>query len=330
MMDKVQLPEPVKRMIEERADAVGFSALARAAAEISDAYRAGRPARVAGAERLAAYLVTRMPATYAAAHAVLGEVRRLLGGRAVASVLDIGAGTGAASLAARQWFPEARLTVIERDAAMAAVAREWLPDAAIVNTDVTRMETLPPHDLVMASYSLGECLETNLDAPGRSARATEAAAPLASRLWRAAQVALVAIEPGTPRSFALIRGLRAELLSAGAHMLAPCPCSAECPMAGPDWCHFAARVERTSLHRRLKGGALGYEDEKFSYVALARDPVELPEARIVRHPQHQPGLVMLELCTAQGLRRRPVAKRDRERFRAARQAAWGDALSGIS
>jgi ribosomal protein RSM22 (predicted rRNA methylase) len=100
-------------------------------------------------------------------------------------------------------------------------------------------------------------------------------------------------------------------------------------MAGADWCHFAARVERSSLHRRVKGGALGYEDEKYSYVALARQAVELPAARIIRHPQHQPGLVVLEICTAQGLRQRPVVKHDRERFRAARQAAWGDAMSGI-
>ena len=365
-------------MIEERADAVGFPALARAAAALSDAYRAGRPARVAGAERLAAYLVTRMPATYAAAHAVLGEVRRLVGERAVASVLDIGAGTGAASLAARQWFPEARLTLIERDAAMAAAAREWLPDATIVNGDVTRMEALPPHDLVMATYSLGELraasertahapgIETNLDAAGRecprhagrtvaqtcpslprtprgrdSSRRTSRAppspppgtplGPLVARLWRAAQVALVAIEPGTPRSFTLIRDLRAELLSAGAHMLAPCPGAIECPMAGADWCHFAARVERSSLHRRVKGGALGYEDEKYSYVALARGAGGV--AGVAHHP---PSATSARPGRARDLHRArlapacPSRKRDRERFRAARHAAWGDALSGIS
>lgn len=299
-------------MIEERADAVGFPALARAAAALSEAYRAGRAAPMGGAERLAAYLVTRMPATYAAAYAVLGEVRRLLGERAVTSVLDIGAGTGAASLAARHWFPEARLTLIERDAAMTPAARDWLPEASFVSGDVRSMGALPPHDLVMAAYSLGELGA----APG-------------TRMWRAAQVALVAIEPGTPRNFALIRDLRDQMLVAGAHMLAPCPGAMACPMAGDDWCHFAARVERSSLHRRVKGGALGYEDEKYSYVALAREAVELPEARIIRHPQHKPGLVVLNLCTAQGLRQRPVAKRDRERFRTARQAAWGEAVSGI-
>lgn len=299
-------------MIEERADAVGFPALSRAAAELSEAYRAGRFLRVTGEDRLAAYLVTRMPATYAAAHSVLGEARRLLGERAVGSVLDLGAGTGAASLAARHWFPGARLTLIERDAAMADAARAWLPGAAVVTGDAARMQELPPHDLVIAAYALAEM-----------------GAAMGARMWRAARVALLVIEPGTPRGFGLIRGLRGELLAGGAHMLAPCPGAMECPVAGDDWCHFAARVERSSLHRRVKGGALGHEDEKFSYVAVAREPVELPAARVVRHPQHSPGLVELKVCTAEGLVEREARKRDRERFRAARRAAWGDALSGI-
>jgi ribosomal protein RSM22 (predicted rRNA methylase) len=111
-------------------------------------------------------------------------------------------------------------------------------------------------------------------------------------------------------------------------MIAPCPAETACPIADPDWCHFAARVERSSLHRRVKGGELGYEDEKFSYVALARQPVDLPAARIVRHPHHYPGLIEIETCTAAGLRFERITKRDRDRFRAARKAAWGEA--GIS
>ena len=276
---------------------------------MSAAYRDGRTPRLSDAERTAAYLITRMPATYAAACAVLQEVAPRVG--VIGSILDAGAGTGAASLAARQYTPGAALTMIERDSAFAAAARQWLPDATLVSADISRLDHLPPHDLVIAAYSLGEC-----------------GATLASRLWEAARAVLVLIEPGTPRGFALIRKVRGELLAAGAHMLAPCPAETACPLADPDWCHFAARVERSSLHRRVKGGELGYEDEKFSYVALARQPVELPAARIIRHPQHRPGLIEIETCTPNGLRSERIAKRDRDRFRAARKAAWGDA--GIS
>ena len=93
----------------------------------------------------------------------------------------------------------------------------------------------------------------------------------------------------------------------------------------PDWCHFAARVERSSLHRRLKEGELSYEDEKYSYLALSRNPVVLPPARIVRRPRHHPGWIELPTCAPEGLVTLRVTKRDRDGFRAARHAAWGDA-----
>ena len=302
----MQLPAAVRRQIEEQADALGFPALQRAAAALSAAYREGRSAHLTGPERTAAYLVTRMPATYAAAHAVLHEVAQRIA--PIGNILDAGAGTGAASLAARAYFPDASITLLEKDTSFAAAARRWLPDATLLSSGIARTTTLPPHDLVIAAYSLGEF-----------------GAELAAALWRAARVALVLIEPGTPRGFSLIRGVRTDLLAAGARMIAPCPVETPCPLVDPDWCHFAARVERSSLHRRVKGGELGYEDEKFSYVALARQPVDLPAARIIRHPRHHPGLVEIETCTNTGLRSERVSKRDRDRFRAARKAAWGDA-----
>jgi len=124
------------------------------------------------------------------------------------------------------------------------------------------------------------------------------------------------------RGFALVRGVRDQLIAAGAHVAAPCPSPGACPVAGDDWCHFAARVERSSLHRRVKGGELGHEDEKFSYIALTRDPVGTPRARVVRHPRHQPGLVMLETCTAEGLKTEKVGKKGD--WRRARKTEWGD------
>jgi len=298
-------------MIDERAEAVGFAVLKRAATAMSDAYRDRRPARLAGAERTAAYLVTRKPATYAAAYAVLREVHLRLASKRIASVLDIGAGTGAASLAARAWFPDATITMLERDSAFAEAAHQFLPDAVALLHDLPSQ--LPPHDLVIAAYSLGEIRE-----------------PVAKRLWQAARVALLAIEPGTPQGFSLIRGIRAELLEAGAHMVAPCPAETACPIADPDWCHFAARVERSSIHRRVKDAELGYEDEKFSYVALARDAVELPVGRVIRHPQQRPGLIVFETCTAGGLKTERVTRRNRDAFRAARKRSWGDDWGTVS
>jgi ribosomal protein RSM22 (predicted rRNA methylase) len=309
--EEVQLPEPVKRRVEERANEVGFAALKRAADAMSEAYRAGAAAKLAPAERAAAYLATRMPATYAAASRVLREVAGRLAGAAVSSVLDIGAGTGAAALAAREQFPDARLTMLERDAAFSEAAREFLPTAQLLSTGLAGMAEFPPHDLVIAAYSLGELRR-----------------PPIAALWRAARVALVIIEPGSTKGFALVRAAREELLASGARMVAPCPAETACPMAGPDWCHFAARVERSAIHRKLKGAELNYEDEKFSYVALARGAVELAPARVIRRPDQKPGLITLELCAAAGLRTVRALKRDREAFRAARKTAWGDEWLG--
>lgn len=307
------MPEQVRAAVEQRAEAVGFAALKRAAQAMSCGYREGCSTVLAGLapeERVAAYLATRMPATYAAATVALRELQQC----PIASVLDIGAGAGAAALAASRWFPALdQITLLERDPALSGAAQEFLPQARILHENFLRIPAFPPHDLVIAAYSLGEAPASNI----------------VSRLWQAARVALVVIEPGTPRGFAFVRDARTHLLEAGAHMLAPCPGAGPCPITDPDWCHFAARVERSSLHRRLKEGDLSYEDEKFSYVAVARDPTNPAERRIIRRPRHQPGLIVLETCAAPGLETLRVAKRDRERFRAARRAAWGDAFGSL-
>ena len=307
------MPDAVRRIIEERAEAAGFAALKRAAAALSDAYREGCApalARIPAEERTAAYLVTRMPATYAAAFHALRELAGRLA-EPPAEILDLGAGTGAASLAARHWFPGARIIMVERDSALADAARAWLPEARTIIADATRMDPVPPCDLAIAAYSLGEF--------GSS---------VAARMWQAARLGLLVLEPGTPRGFALVRAVRDELLASGAHIAAPCPAEGPCPMAAGDWCHFAARVERSSLHRRLKNAELGHEDEKFSYIALVRRREGRAKARIVRHPRQQPGLITIDLCTPAGLQSQSIPKRDREAFRAARKAVWGGEWAG--
>ena len=81
--------------------------------------------------------------------------------------------------------------------------------------------------------------------------------PVAEKLWNACEQMLVLIEPGTPQGFANLRAVRAHLAALGAYVAAPCPAGSEtCPMTGENWCHFAVRVQRTRLHKALKGGAV--------------------------------------------------------------------------
>jgi ribosomal protein RSM22 (predicted rRNA methylase) len=259
-----------------------------------------------------------MPATYAVCRTVLDEVAARLAPAQIVSLLDLGAGLGSMLWAAADVLPALEsATLVEADAAMLrlgsvlAAEEETLPKAGWVSGDL-RSQPLAEHDLVTFSYSLGELAEKD-------------AAKVLELAWRAAGRALVIIEPGMPAGFERVRRWRDQLLKMGAHMMAPCPHTAPCPLNAPDWCHFAQRVERTSLHRRLKGGELGHEDEKFSYIAVSREPAALPSARIIRHPQATAGAIKLELCTQNGLNRTVATKRDREEFRQARHARWGDA-----
>jgi ribosomal protein RSM22 (predicted rRNA methylase) len=96
-------------------------------------------------------------------------------------------------------------------------------------------------------------------------------------------------------------------------------------MPDGDWCHFAQRIARPSFQRSIKSATLGYEDEKFSYLAVTRLAPHPIDARIVRHPQIHSGAIDLALCTRAGtLASRTITKRDKASWRAARDAEWGD------
>jgi ribosomal protein RSM22 (predicted rRNA methylase) len=177
---------------------------------------------------------------------------------------------------------------------------------------------LPGADLVVVSYVLGELAES-LHAP-----VVDAAVAAAAQL-------VLVIEPGTPRGYAAVLAARSRLTDAGWHLLAPCPQDGACPVAARpgDWCHFAVRLDRSALHRRVKGGRLGHEDEKFSYVLASRAPVTSAGGRVLRHPVTRKGLVQLEVCDSDGSAGRVVVtKRDPIAYRAARDASWGDTWSG--
>jgi ribosomal protein RSM22 (predicted rRNA methylase) len=316
----MQPPSELLAVVEQETSRFERGQLARAAAELTERYKresAASPAIGREVHR-AAYLAVRLPATYAAAGHVFRQVHAFAPQLEIKTMLDLGAGPGTALLAAKQVFPALeRATLLEADAgwlkpgrlltATLALEAQWL------QRDLRAPGDLAPHDLVVISYALGELPQ----AAGES---------LLRRAWQCATKLMVIVEPGTMRGFAGINATRSWLLANRANIVAPCPHHSACPMdAAGDWCHFAQRVERTSLHRSLKGGSLGHEDEKFSYLAAAREPVALPQSRIVRHPQRHRGHVQLTLCTAEGIAMRTIAKSRKQAYKEARQADWGDA-----
>jgi ribosomal protein RSM22 (predicted rRNA methylase) len=270
----------------------------------------------------------RAPATFAAVTAALGELRERRPELAVRRVLDLGAGPGVASWAALSVFDEVdEIRLVERDRGFAALGRDILDAAAPGVKAISWQQadlrewargdgSAPAYDLVLISYALGELLADV------RARVLDAA-------WRAtsASGALVIVEPGTPRHFQGVIDARTWLLAHHATIAAPCPHTAACPMAAAgDWCHFSARVPRTRDHRRLKGGSLSYEDEKFSYLIATRSSSAAPSpSRIVRHPYVEKGRITLTLCIPDAaIVTTPVGRNDREGFRRARKAHWGD------
>ena len=314
----MRLPDKLQSAIQQEVEKVDRSRLAQAATQLIEHYKSGQfssPAIQTEAHR-AAYLAVRVPATYAANLRVFSELRRRAPNVDINSVLDLGAGPGTSLHAAAQVFPSIQqATLVESDAALISLGKRMggaVADVRWLQQDIRSGVPAEPHDRVVISYALGELPQASAE-------------KLVMQAWAAARQFLVVIEPGTVRGFGYVHAARALLIGAGAHLLAPCPHKLQCPMAAAgDWCHFAQRVERTSLHRQLKGGALGYEDEKFSYVAGSRQEFPTPAARIVRHPQKHSGHVKMLLCTAQGLKNRTVTKSQKERYREARKAEWGD------
>lgn len=318
------LPDAVRHAIEDSATGVPVAALTKAAAELSESYRttsvAGAKRHVATREQRLAYGIARAPATFGAASAAFEAVLEVAPDLALRSVTDLGAGPGTAVWAAVECFPGLETaTCVERDGGFIEMGRDLAPKTGYAASGAMKWVSgdlatvaIPSADLVVAAYSLSE-LEP------------EHVVGVVERAWAATRAALVIVEPGTPAGYAAILRYRSQLIEIGAHVAAPCPHANACPLAEGDWCHFAARIDRSSLHRRLKGGEFGHEDEKYAYIAVTRDPVMPASARILRHPRKPPKVVELELCATDGLRRGHVGKGQREAWRAARDAQWGDA-----
>ena len=224
------------------------------------------------------------------------------------SLLDVGAGPGVASWAARKVWPSLEeLTLVEVEPEMVAAGRELLPDARWLTDDVSAAKG--PAELVVLSYVLGELVNVG---------------GTAAMLWEQSSDTIAFVEPGTPSGYRRILEARASVTGAGGSTVAPCPHDLACPLPADDWCHFAVRLPRSKLHRRAKGVELGYEDEKFSYAVLSREPVAKAAARIIRQPQVRSGHVHLVTCEPDCIHQRTVSRKQGDRFKEAKGAAWGD------
>lgn len=319
----MDLPPRLRKAIDAALEGVPLSDLASASDALSRRYRSEvRDGRLHISDERAAlaYLATRMPATYAAIHAGFRAAAELLPAFSPVTALDAGAGPGTALWAARSCWPTITdAELVEASAPIRAWGEKLSAESGIGNVawragDLPGNSGGPPRDLVMLAYVLDELAPPDRDA-------------LIGRLWARTSGVLVIVEPGTPAGWQRILAARSQLIDAGAHIVAPCPHHAACPLAAPDWCHFSARLARSRMHRLAKGGDVPWEDEKFIYLAASRLGPAGRHARILAPPQTASGRVRLKLCQPDGtVSHRLITRREGDAYKAARRSDWGDML----
>lgn len=319
----MELPAQLRQAVDELLENTPLADLKAAAKTLSERYRAEtRDGRLHMAADLSvkAYLATRLPATYAAVRASLDAIDEARPDWTPASLLDIGAGPGTVLWAVADAWPELqRATLLEASAAARRIGErlagelslpvDWKSGDATIDLD-----ELQPAELVTAAYVLDEIVPSSLPR-------------LIEKLWQLSTDTLLLVEPGTPAGWQRILGARSQLIDVGAHVLAPCPHQQPCPLAAPDWCHFARRVARSRLHRLAKEAEVPWEDEKFIYLAATREKLTPIGPRVLAPPKAGSGKVDLKLCKSDGrASQRLFTKRDGDFFKRARRADWGDTL----
>jgi ribosomal protein RSM22 (predicted rRNA methylase) len=153
-----------------------------------------------------AYLVARLPATYATVAFCLAELARRVPQFTPASLLDVGSGPGTAAWAAAVAYAElSSFTFLDNNAQFLKLAcslaaqsdHPALQRAKALNDNISSLQGVAA-DFVVVAYALAELPQ---------AKAEEAA----SVLRRACKNTLLIIEPGTPQGFARIHRARATV-----------------------------------------------------------------------------------------------------------------------
>ena len=316
----VDIPEELKENINKLLKENQIHKILEDAQIVSNRYRNndGRGKKLLTKESEAvSYAISRMPATYAAVSSVLEQTFNNYN-EDITSVIDVGAGTGAAVWAVNDVTTSNAIRCLEREESMINIGKKLMKNTDLNDIrwkrfDILQDEIQEKADLVITSYMINELPK------GDREKAVE-------KLWNATNKLLIIIEPGTPAGFANILKIRKNLLKSGGYIVAPCCCLQECPIPKDDWCAFYARVARSSVHRHAKNGSLGYEDEKFSYIAFSKVPVDNSGERILRHPQINSGYVNVKVCSANGIEKKTYSKKDKEIYKKVRKMDAGQKL----
>lgn len=318
---RVNIPEEMKEAIEKELTGIKYAKVIEEAQKISERYRKndGKGKKIVTKQSEAvAYAISRMPSTYCAVYSALVQSLKNYD-KEIKKVLDVGAGTGAATWAIENLINANQITCLEREKEMRNIGSKLMerqPSFQNVKWqefDLIKDEITEKADLVVTSYVINELTE-------------EDRKKAIAKIWDATNQILLIIEPGTPEGFEHILEARESLLKEGANIIAPCAHQNKCAIGEDDWCSFYVRVARSGIQRQAKKGELGYEDEKFSYIAFSRTPIKKCASRILRHPQINQGHVKVKLCTENGIEEKVYSKKDGEVYKRIRKMDAGEII----
>lgn len=306
-------PQDYQDLIQSYLSTQSTKQLSQSFQKLSQGYRAFDNASLGmSKEDVDAYLVGRLPLTYAVCAHLLEMISSYFSSSI--SVIDYGSGPGTAILAIHSAFSDKDVTYVgveEKQAMIDAasfISSKLNMHASFVKHDVCYKPS-SSFDLAIVSYVLNE-LSDQKDF-------------FHHILFH--HDSILVIEPGTPDGTKRILELRDMAIEAGMHIVMPCPHEMECPLKEPKWCHFFKRVERSKILKTIKGGTLGYEDEKFMYLFLSKKHSSSSRGVVLEKPKILPHMVELNVCAKTGqIEKVPIMKKDKEAFKSAKKLDWGD------
>ena len=318
----MKIPDLLEIAIEKEIQGIKITELKEAAKKLSDRYmnekRTGQTLLSKEKEALA-YSIMRMPATFCAVTTALRHTLNIANNCNIETVLDVGAGTGAATWAINELINPNQIICLEREEAMRNVGQalmkhlEEKEKVQWINEDITSTQHIKGADLIISSYMINELKQ-------------EERKKVIKKLLELESKMILIVEPGTPEGFKNIKEIQKIALEMGAYIIAPCTHQQICKLTENDWCHTTIRVERNKTHKLLKSADAPYEDEKFSYIAISKQNLGTAKSRILRHPIIETGKITLKLCTNGNIEQKTITKKEKEQFKQAKKKKCGDSI----
>lgn len=320
----MQLPNEILEKAISIAENFSKKDLSRSFKEVSEKYRGEKYGKslLNQEQEATAYALSRMPATYAAVSTAVTQMLLSIKEKIeIKTLIDIGAGTGAATLAIAQQISFDKIICLEREEAMINLGKNLLSasDKQVVREaewkkqDIISKDLIEKSDVIVVSYMLNELDKTNC-------------LQLVEKLWNQTNQILLIVDPGTPRDFENMIKIKEFLVEKGANIIAPCSREKGCDLPKGDWCHFLCRVERTKWQKEIKDASVPYEDEKFTYLAFSKQDIGKTDNRVIRPAINKTNFIKVKLCNNGKVEEFEITKKEKELYKKAKKIKVGDIL----